>query len=116
MKSLAEIVENLDRQVTERLIVQIRPLIAGRPPEVQVGVLADLMAGCLAAQPEDRRNMIFDAWLAQLPALVELYEFFEIKKQREATKPSVVPLPNLKKRASPRRPGLTINDFAAEKG
>jgi hypothetical protein len=61
-------------EIVERA-AQIRPLLAGLGPDIQGGILADLVAMWLAGhQPADYREAELSLWLETVRALIPVNE------------------------------------------
>jgi hypothetical protein len=61
-------------ETAQRLVGQIRPLLAGLPPEVQGAVLADLTAIWLAGHAGFLRGELLDMQVATIRRLIPVNE------------------------------------------
>jgi hypothetical protein len=57
-------------RAAQRLSMQIRPLLAGKPPEVISSALADLMSLWIVGHCPDCRKQMFDDWIELTRALI----------------------------------------------
>lgn len=64
--------ERPDPEAVQRIVEQVRPLLAGRGPQVQGAVCADLLALWLAGHPEEVREQLLQLTVTTVRALIAI--------------------------------------------